>query len=760
MTELVDRQIGPYRVIRRLGAGGMGEVYLAEDGRLGRRVALKVIGGTGEEAAARKRLIREARAAAAIDHPGVCTIYEVSDGPVPFIAMQYIDGEPLSGRLQRAVSQPEVVQVALQLARSLAAAHLHGIIHRDIKPQNVMITRDDRAILLDFGLARITAAEPLSKLTATGTIVGTLSYMSPEQIGGEELDARSDIFSLGAVIYEMLCGRPPFDRGSMAATLAAVLFEQPSLDAVPDAWRPLLSRALAKDRRARFAGMHELARELEIIAGTTPAEPATDPDAATATLERPFPQAATPSSSLGDRRSLAVMPFAAPAADEEAEYLAEGLTEAAIDALSRQEGLRVMARSTVFRYSGIADPCEFGRTLNVGCVLAGEIRRRGERVVLNLELVDTSSGERLWGSRIERMASELSELHSDVGRAVREPFAEKHSTAPADPSKPRDPEAFRLFLVGRHQWNRRTGPATRLAIENFQGAIDIDPTFAPAHVGLADSLAYLAFLEVISPREAFPRARAAAEKALALAPDLAEAITSAAFVKSHHEFDFPAAEVLYRRAIEKNPNYAVAHHWYGLSLLFRGRIDEGEVQLRAAQQLDPLNPIVNVATAFAPYYRRDYTGAIAIYRPLVEMEPHFMPLRNYYGNALTLAGEPEAAIEQFEVVRPISGESTVLLASLGFALARAGRGEEARQILRQLDEIRTSRYSSSFAPAVIHAGLEEPERAFAWLNRALEDRSPWLITLSDPRFDSVRADPRFPSLLERIGYWSGDSVSG
>ncbi len=752
-----NRKLGHYRILEPLGSGGMGDVFLAMDDRLGRKVALKVIGAAQSASpTARKRLRREARAAAAIDHPGVCTIYEVSEeGGESYIAMQYVEGESLAERLRRGpMTHSEIRTVARQIGEALAAAHDRGVLHRDIKPQNIMLTPSGRVVVLDFGLASFTQNEELSRLTLTGQVVGTPSYMSPEQLSAGDLDHRSDIFSFGVLLYELLTSRCPFSRPSVTATIAAVLFEHPGLADIPVEWQPLVNRALSKERGKRFGDMTELLRELDSLSEWERLGDAGNKTTAAMELRRPEPVRDGPSSSAA-RSAIAVMPFAADPHLDESEYAAESLTDTAIDALSRVPGLRVMARSTVFRYRGDPDPETFGRSLNVASVLAGDLQRRAGRIVLHMELVSVESGERLWSRRLEQPESEASGLHDLVGAAVASHFgvAENSTDLKAPPS--RDPEAFRHYLVGRHQWNRRTGPATRIAIQSFQKAIDLDPLLAPAYVGLADALSYMGFLEVMLPTAVFPRSRAAAEQALSLEPESGEALTSLGLVSAYHDFQFERASAFYRQALAANPNYGVAHHWYGLLLVFHGDIEEGAKEIEKARKLDPLNPILNVATAFPHYYRREFGEAIAIYRNLLDLEPNFMPLRNYLGATLSIAGQPEEAVEHCRIALDLGGGSTIASASLGFALARLGEENEARELLGSLERARATRYSSAFAPAVIHAGLNEIDASIEWLNVALEERCPWLLTTRmDSRFDALRGDPRFDDFLRRVGFWN------
>ncbi len=752
--DFANRRLGHYRLIKRLGSGGMGDVFLAEDDRLGRKVAVKVIGSAHEASPmARKRLLREARAAAAIDHPGVCTVYDVAeDGGEAYIAMQYVEGESLADRLRHSpMSLDEVQGVARQVCEALEAAHARGILHRDIKPQNIMLTPSGRVIVLDFGLASFAESEGLSRLTQTGQVVGTPSYMSPEQISAGELDERSDIFSFGVLLFELLTSRCPFSRPSVTATIAAVLFDEPALEGVPRDWRPILTRSLSKDRTGRYGDMKQVLADLNKVSSGIRVDFARGEE--TAVMEA---QPSKPAEGLttGPPSSVAVMPLSADSATEEAEYVAESLTDTAIDTLSRISGLKVMARSTVFRYKGEPDPAVFGRTLRVDSVLTGYLQRRGGRIIASLELVDVSTGERLWSARLEEPESGIVNLHEQMKIAIPRHFRSSQSL-PAVSQVSQDPEALRYYLVGRHQWNRRTGPSMKIAIQSFQKAIDLDPLMAPAYVGLADGLSYMGFLEVMLPGDVFPRARAAAEMALSLDPDSGEALTSLGFVSGEHDFDFSRACSYYRRALAANPNYGVAHHWMGLLMVFRGEFDQGQLEITKAQQLDPLNPILNVALGLPHYYRRRFDEAIAIYRGLLELEPNFMPLRNYLGVALSVSGHPEEAVEHCRIALDLGGGSTIAAASLGFALAKLGEEKEARAVLASLDTARASRYSSAFAPAVIHAGLGDVERSLDWLDTALGERAPWLLTTRfDPRFDALRDHPRFEEFVNRVGFWS------
>jgi tetratricopeptide (TPR) repeat protein/TolB-like protein/predicted Ser/Thr protein kinase len=752
MDQLEGRILGHYRILHPIGSGGMGQVYLAEDERLSRKVALKIIASSLlSDESSKQRLFNEARAAAKIDHPSVCTVYDVTeeDG-VTFIVMKYVEGESLAASLlARPFSEAEVLRIGTQVAEALAEAHAAGIVHRDIKPQNVMLTPRGRAVVLDFGLARLSADEGAARLTRTGQIVGTPAFMSPEQISGGEIDARSDIFSLGVVLYEMLAGRPLFDRLMIASTIAAVLFEEPQFDRLPPRWSSVLTKMLAKDPGRRYADMNALLQDLgKLEPGSSPRE-----DVDENALTHAFDRAAVVQAAREESKGVAVLPFRWIGDSAGDDVLAEGLTEAAIDALSHVSGLRVLARSTVFRLGTIDDYGELGRRFNIQQILTGDLRERAGAVVVTLELVDAASGARTWGSRLEKPSGEIASLHSGIGSLVVEPFVGA-AAAHSHSSGARDPEAFRLYLAGRQQWNRRTAVGTRGAVDSFQQAIDIDPSFAAAYAGLGDSLAYLAFLQVLPPRATFPRARAAAERALSLDPKLGEAITTLAYVRTTFDFDFRGGSALFREALSVNPNYAQARNWLGIALANHGDFAEADAELARAVDLDPLSTITSVATAFPHYYRRDFDKTLRIYRDLLEIDPNFAPLLNYLGNALAVAGQPEEALRHLNKLLQI-GESPLALAGLGFAHARAGDPESAREVLRRLDEIRASQYSTPFAPAVVHAGLGEIEEAFAWLDRCLEERMPWLPTVKyDPRFDSLRDDPRFDDFLERVGFWS------
>ncbi|MBD0373150.1 MAG: protein kinase [Pyrinomonadaceae bacterium] len=791
--------LGRYEIRSLLGTGGMGEVYLAQDTQLDRVVALKILPlDLARDQLRMRRFIQEAKSASALNHPNIITIYEVGEvEDTHFIATEFVDGETLRQRIgQEKIGPDETLEIAIQVASALASAHDAGIIHRDIKPDNIMLRRDGYVKVLDFGLAKLTeksnerlASEPEAMTlvnTEPGLVVGTVSYMSPEQARGLIVDTRSDIWSLGVVLYQMLTGHEPFEAATPTDQIVSIIERQPPplsfyTENVPAEIERIILRALAKDRgdryqtivemlndmrqaRNRLAFQTELKRsmsagELKLahITGDLSGRQAATPDASQTSV----PTTARQPSSIGKRRrprkkaidSIAILPLINTGGDPNTEYLSDGITESIINSLSRLPRLRVMARSTVFRYKGKEnDPREVGEELGVRAVLTGRLQLFGDRLMIGTELVDAFDGAQLWGEQYNRKLSDIFAVQDEIANEISEKLQLKLTGEEKRQLTKRythDTEAYHLYLKGRYFWNKRTHDCLERGLEFFKQAIEADATYALAYSGLADSYALLGV--ALPPRDAFPRAIAASLKALEIDDTVAEAHTSFAFPRMFFEWDWAGAEKEFKRAIELNPNYATAYQWYGRLLSALSRHNESIVNLQMAQALDPLSLSINTGVGVSYYMAGRYDEAIQQYRKALEMSSAFTVAHEHMGSALLKVGRHDEALEEFQAALRLDESDLGLRSSLGHAYAVTGRTEAAEAILSELIEASKQKYVSPYFMVEILAGLGRIDEAFEWLERCYTDRAPHLIFLNAERkLDTLRSDPRFDNLLKRM----------
>jgi serine/threonine-protein kinase len=748
-------RLGPYQIVAPLGKGGMGEVYRARDLRLGREVAVKVVPEElAQDPQRLARFEREARAVAALAHPNILVLHDFgSEQGVPFAVTELLEGVDLRGRLAGgALPWREAVAIGAAVADGLAAAHAKGILHRDLKPGNLFLTADGRVKILDFGLARVEAPTPSDLETATydpvqtesGVVMGTAGYMPPEQLLGLPVDGRGDLFALGCVLFEMVAGRRPFGGRTAAATAAAVLHEPPPPLAdfgvrVPGEVERLIRRCLHKQPERRVQSARDLAIALRAAL--------TSPEAAPVVSPRRRRKAVP---------SLAVLPLVNTNLDADADYLSDGITESIITALSQLPGLRVMARSTVFRYKGRdVDALEVGRALKVRAVLTGHLARRGDRLTLQTELVAVKDGARLWGERYDRNLADL----LAVEKAIAQEIAEKLRLRLTGSEKKRlgragtvSPEAYQCYLKGRYHWNKRSAEGLKKSIKLFEQAIDIDPTYALAYTGVADAYLNLGGWGHLPFREAYPLAKAAAARALAIDPDLAEAHVSLAMVKKEYDWDWPGAGRDYERALELNPNYAIAHQWYGEYLAALGRHEPAIAAIKRAIELDPLSLIIHATLGRHGYYfARRYDEAIAQLRATLGMDEGFWVARSFLGLVYARVGRLDEALAELEAARRLD-DNLEIVAELGYTHALAGRRDAARREFDFLRQLSQKRYVSPILGALIAVGLGEHDEAFGWLEKAYEDRAQVLSEIkAEPAFDPLRPDPRFADLLRRVG---------
>jgi TolB-like protein/Flp pilus assembly protein TadD len=743
-------RLGPYEILELLSAGGMGEIYRARDTRLGREIAVKVLPPAFARDRVRvARFEKEARTAGLLNHPNIVSVHDVGvhDG-ISFVVSELVDGFTLRTAMRDGpVPVARASAWVAQIARGLAAAHQHGVVHRDVKPENVMLTRDGRVKILDFGVAKLesplTGAEgdtvETGSYTAPGTLLGTIAYMSPEQVRGEPVDQRTDIFSLGVLLYELLAGRHPFSRGSAADTLSAILRDAPpALSAIPAGLDLVLRRSLDKSREARFQSAGDMADALETVARPGPGVSALPP---------------SPPGAGETVRTIAVLPFANMSREMESDYFSDGLTEELIHALTRVRGLQVVAWHSASQLKGQeSDARAILGSMNVETALAGSVRRAEGRVRIAARLVDVATGYYLWSETYDRRLEDVFAIQEEIAAAIVGRLTAALLPAATKGRRTGNVDAFQLYLRGRYLWNKRTDEGLRQSVPCFERAVEIDPEFALGYAGLADAYLLLTDYGIVHPAEAMPRARIAASRALELDPRSSEAHTSLAFIRSNYEWQWLEAEALYRRAIELGPGNATAHHWLAVDLLaLLGRFAQAEQELAIALQLDPLSLIVQEGRGYLLAMSRRYDEAIDAYRAIAELEPSFYKAYSSTGRALSLKGEYGDAIDMLEKARSLAGEVPNIIGALGQTYGFAGRSAEARALLDELRALALRRHVPSTTFALVHTGLGEHDQALDWLEKGCDQRELSVVALKvHPAYDALRDDPRFAELLRRM----------
>jgi eukaryotic-like serine/threonine-protein kinase len=851
------RIISHYSILRKLGAGGMGEVYLAQDTTLDRKVAIKFLSrNSAADEQARRRLIREARAAAALDHPHICGVYEVSEeNGYSFIVMQYVEGETLASRIQlQPIELHRALDIAVQIADALAEAHSHRIIHRDVKPQNVMLTASGQVKVLDFGLARVvregslidSAAETESLLSVPGVVMGTVPYMSPEQVRGEELDARSDIFSFGTVLYEMLSGRQPFQAESMGSTMSSILTKEPVPLAryasdVPDELQRIVRKALSKNKEGRYQGikdllidLQELKQELEFEAklersiepvaedvgvdlkrlkprlemevglerSTTPGEEARR-TSMRATGSRPVVAGAIQAVAVAQTgggdihttssaeyivteikrhkrgvllvlaalvvaiaglasyfapsgraaiNSVAVLPFVNVTEEPNTEYLSDGISESLINNLSQLPQLKVIARSSTFKYKGKEfDPEGVAKALGVQAIVTGRITQRGADLQISVELVNPLDKTQMWGEQYNRRATDLQAVQAEIARTISEKLRlrltgvqEKRLTKRAT----ENPQAYKLYLTGQFYQMKGGIENAKKALDYYNQAVALDPNFALAFARMTPNYLNLALFSALDPKEALAKGNAAAQKALELDETLADAHSGLAAVRQF-EWDWSGAEKEYKRAFELDPNNAGAHVNYAVYLSNVGRMTEALVENKRLEELDPLRPNWLFEAVILVWSGR-YDEAIPLIQNDIQLRPDFANAHLFLGFAYEGKGMYAKAIYEYQKTASIDGETPSYLIYLGHAYAMSGKRDDALAILTKLKT--TKEYVSPAELAILYVGLGDKDAAFQSLERAYSAHDLQMQYLKVlPHYDPLRSDPRFTELMHRVG---------
>jgi len=832
-TFKADSCISHYRIVSKIGAGGMGEVYLAQDTKLDRKVAIKFLNEEfSQDANKLKRFIQEAKAASALNHPNILTVYEIGDvDGKNYIATELIDGQTLREHLslKESLSLNPVLKIGVQVAEALSAAHHAGIIHRDIKPENIMIRKDGYAKVLDFGLAKLSEPRPVGAATgsedatraqintAPGIVMGTVFYMSPEQARGKETDARTDIWSLGVILYEMLARKVPFAGETVNHTVVAILEKEPLvLGNVPSELQRIIRKALTKDVEMRYQSARDLLIDLKNlrrdldIQGELERSIAPNLRAATGSINenetqayasdsvgatRSGPAARTqgvtsPSSSLeyavtqvkshrfataiiglallgaistvayyfafvskgrSQINSIAVMPFINGSSNADIEYLSDGMTETLINSLSQLPELSVKAPSSVFRYKGKeVDPQTVGNELSVQAILNGRVIQRGDDLTLYLSLVDTRTGNQLWGEQYSRKQADLISLQNEVGRDVASKLRTRLSGS--DEQKvatnyTQNAEAYQLYLQGRFFWNKRSDEAIRKSIEYFQQAIAKDPNYALGYAGLSDGYVLQTYYGFAPAREALPKAKEAARKAVALGDNLAESHTSLGFVSSYN-YEYETAEREYKRALELNPNYPLAHQNLGVMLYRIGRQAEGMAELRRALEMEPFSTVINRLYGDLLLYGRRYDEGLAQLKKTLELEPGFRTTHLSLSCIYQLMGRYAESVESYARYQELEGKlQTAVFARKSFAVG----GWPG--YLREMTGPHRPEGLSPYVAATYHVQLGEKDKAFAELDKAFENREFLLLYIKiDPRIDALRDDPRYQELVRRMRF--------
>ena len=731
---MIGKTVSHYKILEKIGEGGMGVVYKAEDTKLKRIVALKFLPPElMRDKDAKERFIREAQAAAALDHPNICMVHEIDEAKgQTFISMSFIEGQSLKERIAAGPMRVEdAVDTAIQISEGLKEAHEKGIVHRDIKPGNVMLTEKSKAKITDFGLAKL---EWGANLTKTATIMGTVAYMSPEQARGDKVDHRTDIWSLGCVLYEMLTEKCPFKSTHDQAAIYSILKEKPVPMTeirrdIPQKLEQVVEKCIEKDMRKRYKDMSALLDDLKSIV-------------------------MKPKLPVSEKPSIAVLPFVNMSADPENEYFSDGLSEDLISALTKITDLHVVARTSSFAFKGEkVDIREIGQKLNVDNLLEGSVRKVGNRVRITAQLIKVKDGYHLWSERYDRNMEDVFAIQDEITEKIMEKLMIALDVLEKAPQehRPVNLEAYDLYLKGRYCLNMFS---MERALAYYNHAIEKDPDYALAYASVAE--VYTLFstgFDILPSKDAMPKARKAAQKALELDPNLAEAYVSLGLVALSYDWDREATKQYFHQAIELNPNSASAHQWIEFYWTYmEADPDTAIAHLERAQELDPLNFLIKVRLGFMSIFKRDYDHALDQFKALLNFEPNFAMLYLSFATAYALKGMYDEALSCGKKMMEFGPPVVAYVGNLGWLYALAGKKEKAHELLNDLEERSKKGYVSSFWTAAIYLGLEETDKAFEWFERAYKDRDSNMIYFTvPPIFDPIRSDPRYQQLLEKMG---------
>lgn len=779
---------GHYRINSAIGAGGMGEIYRARDTRLKRDVAIKILPEKlVRDDAAIERFMREAYAASALNHPNILTIYDIGEfEKIRFIATEFVEGETIRERLNaKNLTVRDSLDIAIQVSDALDAAHSAGIVHRDIKPENVMLRGDGYIKVLDFGIAKLLENEPQTMAadanaatvrysTSPGMIVGTAAYLSPEQARGLKVDTRSDIFSLGVVLYEMIAGAAPFSGASVADIIAAVLKSEPKplaefLKSVPSELEWIIAKSLKKERKERYQNIKELTADLKRLRHRlefeTELQRVSDSNLKNRTnlVENPTLVFSNNSANPVIKKtrkqidSLAVLPLANVSGDQKTEYLADGITEYTINSLSQLPKLRVVPRSTAFRYKNQENDLQkIGEELGVRAVFAGRVMQLGDAVIVKTELVDIANQAQVWGEEYRRTLTDifslLDEIAEDIGKQLRLKLTGEDKKKLVK-RYTENAEAYQLYVKGRYfVTTKRTEKFIKKGIEFYQKAIDLDPNYALAYSGIAEAYGFLASSTGgWSPHKAYPKAKAAALKALEIDDALGEAFCSLGFSRLLYDWDFDEAEKDFKKAIELSPQFPNAHDGYGFFLKAAGRHKEAIQKGLQVQRLDPLSPFGHISLGYAYYFARDYEKAIEECNKALELDKYSTFAYRNLGLAYLQSGSFENAINALSKAVTFSSGGFAFESHLGFAYALTGKHKQAIEVLENLREISKEKYVPAYSFAMLYLGLKDYDQTFEYLEKAFAERSGFLPFLKvEPMVDAIRNDPRFQDLVWRI----------
>jgi serine/threonine protein kinase/Flp pilus assembly protein TadD len=728
-----------YQIIEELGKGGMGRVYKVLDTKINEKIAIKLIKPEiAKDKKTIERFSNELRLTRKIRHKNVCGMFDLGEEKgTHYITMEFIPGEDLRSSIRRFGQLPirKSISIAAQICEGLAEAHRLGVVHRDLKSSNIMIDKEGNVRIMDFGIARSIEAKGI---TGAGVMIGTPEYMSPEQVEGKEVDQRSDIYSLGVILYEMVTGRVPFE-GETALSIAMKQKTEKPMDPrllnhlLPDDLSQIIMKCLEKDRKNRYKNTEELLSEIIKIEKSQKVGKEKD-------LTKP---------------SIAVLPFRDMSPQKDQDYFCEGMAEELINALTKIEGLHVAARTSAFQFKGKdLNVRKIGEDLGVKTVLEGSVRKAGDRLRITAQLINISDGYHLWSEKYDRDMEDIFAIQDEISLSIVDSLKLKllkKEKAQLIKRYTEDQEAYSLYLKGRYFWNRRYEGGLQKGIEYFQKAIEKDASLAPAYAGIADCYCVMGIYNWIPPKEAYPKAKAATLKALEIDNTLSEAHASLGWIKMFYDWDWAAAEKAFQRAIELNPNYATAHEWYAMFLAPMARFDEAISELKKAQELDPLSLIIQAMGGYVYSFAGLSDKAIESCHKTIEMDPNFMLTYFYLGNAYIWNSKWKEAISAFQKLAALSGEGPLALGFLGFSYGMDGQKAEAQKILDRLNRQSEDKDAFPFFKSLVHIGLGDKARALDWLEKAFDEKESMIACIKVwPPFDTLRQESRFDALLKKL----------